>query len=99
METSAAKIAETHAPNQPVTESKRGRKGRQQAEEIVRYFLAGEASTVEKPSLGTEVPSEGEALVKAFQSKSRVVYAVIAYTAEAEMQGGVPTLVKRPLRK
>ncbi len=80
-------------------EPKRGRRPRQQAEEIVRYFLAKEGSTVEKPELGVEVPSEGDALIKAFQSKNGVIYTVLAYKAEAEIQGGSPTLVKRPLRK
>ncbi|MGB0123338.1 MAG: hypothetical protein WBP63_07885, partial [Silvibacterium sp.] len=77
----------------------RGRKPRQQTEEIVRYFLAKEGSTVEKPELGVEVPSEADALIKAFQSKNGVIYTVLAYKAEAEIQGGSPTLVKRPLRK
>jgi hypothetical protein len=46
-----------------------------------------------------EVASEGEALIKAFQSKNGVIYTLLAYKAEAEIQGGSPTLVKRPLRK
>ena len=54
---------------------------------------------VEKPELGVEVPSEADALIKAFQSKNGVIYTVLAYKAEAEIQGGSPTLVKRPLRK
>ena len=51
------------------------------------------------PELGVEVPSEGDALIKAFQSKDGIIYAVLAYKAEAEIQGGAPTLVKRPLPK
>ena len=70
-----------------------------QTEEVVRYFLAKEGSSVEKPELGVEVPSEGEALIKAFQSKNGVIYTLLAYKAEAEMQEGSPTLVKRPIRK
>ena len=46
-----------------------------------------------------EVASEGEALIKAFQSKNGVIYTVLAYKAEAEIQGESPTLVKKPLRK
>ena len=65
----------------------------------VRYFLAKEGTSIEKPELGAEVASEGEALIKAFQSKNGVIYTVLAYKAEAEIQGGSPTLVKRPLRK
>lgn len=80
-------------------EPRRGRKARQQTEEVVRYFLAKEGSTVAKPELGLEVPSEGDALIKAFQSKDGIIYTVLAYKAEAEIQGGSPTLVKRPLPK
>lgn len=80
-------------------EPKRGRKARQQTEEVVRYFLAKDGSTVAKPELGLEVPSEGDALIKAFQSKDGIIYTVLAYKAEAEIQGGSPTLVKRPLPK
>ncbi len=80
-------------------EPKRGRKARQQTEEVVRYFLAKDGSTVAKPELGLEVPSEGDALIKAFQSKDGIIYTVLAYKAEAEIQGGSPTLVKRALRK
>jgi hypothetical protein len=80
-------------------EPQRRRKQRQQSEEVARYFLAKEGSSVEKPELGTEAASEGEALIKAFQSKNGVIYTVLAYKAEAEIQGGSPTLVKRPLRK
>ena len=80
-------------------DAKRGRRGRQQTEETIRYFLAKEGSAPEKPELGPELPTEGEALIKAFQSKSGIIYALLAYKAEAEMQGASPTLVKRPLRK
>ena len=77
---------------------KRGRKGRA-AEEVVRYFLAKEGSTPAKPELGEEAQSESDALIKAFRSKGCVIYVVTAYRAEAEVQGGNPILVKRPLEK
>jgi hypothetical protein len=99
METATAKVAEMHLPVIQPTQSRKARKLRQQAEEVVRYFLAKEGSSIEKPELGVEVPSEGEALIKAFQSKNGVIYTLLAYKAEAEMQGGSPTLVKRPLHK
>ncbi len=99
MEQPSAKSNEVQVHAVAGTESKRGRKPRQQTEEIVRYFLAKEGSTVAAPELGVEVPSEGDALIKAFQSKDGIIYAVLAYKAEAEMQGGAPTLVKRPLAK
>ena len=98
MDTALAKVAEMQAPAEQ-TEPQRRRKPRQQSEEVARYFLAKEGSSVEKPELGTEAASEGEALIKAFQSKNGMIYALLAYKAEAEIQGGSPTLVKRPLRK
>jgi hypothetical protein len=38
-------------------------------------------------------------LIKAFRSKGGVIYVVTAFRAEAEVQGGNPILVKRPLEK
>lgn len=95
MEDSSAKVTEL----QPQAGPKRARRPRQQAEEVARYFLAKEGTSVEKPELGVEVANEGEALIQAFQSQDGVIYTVLAYKAEAEIQGGSPTLVKRPLRK
>src|SRR5580693_5422997 len=99
MEAALAKVAEIQPQSAKDSEPSRVRKSRQQTEEVVRYFLAKEGSSIEKPELGVEAPSEGEALIKAFQSKNGVIYAVLAYKAEAEIQGGSPTLVKRPIRK
>jgi len=98
METSLTKVTDIKSPEEP-HESRRTRRSRQQTEEVARYFLAKEGSSIEKPELGVEVASEGEALIKAFQSKNGVIYTVLAYKAEAEIQGGSPTSVKRPLRK
>jgi hypothetical protein len=98
METSLAKTADVESPG-AAQESRRIRRSRQHTEEVARYFLAKEGSSIEKPELGVEVASEGEALIKAFQSKNGVIYTVLAYKAEAEIQGGSPTLVKKPLRK
>ena len=81
------------------TQPKRTRRSRQQSEEVARFFLAKDGSSPTKPELGEEAPSEGEALIKAFQSKSGIVYVLHAYKAEAEMQGGSPILVKKPLQK
>jgi hypothetical protein len=99
METAIPKSTEMQLPVDPPAQSRKGRKVRQQAEEVIRYFLAKDGTSPEKPELGLEVASEGEALIKAFQSKNGVIYAVLAYKAEAEVQGGSPILVKRPLRK
>lgn len=93
----------TAMPAQPAatqnTRPKRAKRSRQQSEEVARYFLAKDGTSPSKPELGEEAGSEGEALIKAFQSKSGVVYVLHAYKAEAEMQGASPTLVKRPLQK
>lgn len=99
METVQTNESEAKSPAAAPVDSKRGRRSRQQSEETVRYFLAKEGSASEKPELGAEVATEGEALIKAFQSKNGVIYTLLAYKAEAEIQGGSPTLVKRPLRK
>jgi hypothetical protein len=98
MEATVAKVTEIESPAEPQG-SRRARRSRPQTEEVVRYFLAKEGSSIEKPELGVEVATEGEALIKAFQSKNDVIYTVFAYKAEAEIQGGSPTLVKKPLRK
>ena len=98
MEAALAKVAEIAQPAQ-ASEPRRVRRPRQQTEEVARYFLAKEGSSPEKPELGAEAANEGEALIKAFQSKNGVIYTLLAYKAEAEMQGGSPTLVKRPIRK
>ena len=69
------------------------------AEEAVRYFLAKEGSTPEKPELGEEMTSESETLIRAFRAKDSLFFAVTAYRAEADTKGGSPTLVKRPAHK
>ena len=99
MESALARVAEMQSSSQQIAGPKPGRRSRKESEEVVRYFLAKEGSSIEKPELGIEVPSEGEALIKAFQSKNGVIYTLLAYKAEAEIQGASPTLVKRPLRK
>jgi LAS superfamily LD-carboxypeptidase LdcB len=78
--------------------AKRGRRSRQ-AEVVARFFLAKEGTSPTKPELGQEAQNESDALIKAFQSKGGVIYVVTAYRAEAEVQGGNPILVKRPLEK
>jgi hypothetical protein len=87
------------APARQSTPPKRTRRSRQQSEEVARFFLAKDGSSPTKPELGEEASSEGEALIKAFQSKSGIIYVLHAYKAEAEMQGGSPILVKKPLQK
>ena len=99
MEATLARVAEIQSQPTQVSKPRNTRKSRRQTEEGIRYFLAKDGSSIEKPELGTEVATEGEALIKAFQSKNGVIYTVLAYKAEAEIQGESPTLVKKPLRK
>jgi hypothetical protein len=91
------KAANTQARND-VSKTKPGPKPKK-AEETVRYFLAKEGSSADKPELGEEIASEGEALIRAFRSKDSLFFTVTAYRAEAETKGGNPTIVKRPARK
>jgi hypothetical protein len=99
MATAAVRISGNEQPAAPsVAPSRRRRRGHEE-EQQARYFLAKEGSSPEKPELGAEAVNEGEALIKAFQTKSGLLYSVVVYKAEAEIQGGSPTLVKRPVRK
>lgn len=91
------KAASTQARNQ-VSKSKPGPKPKK-AEETVRYFLAKEGSSADKPELGEELTSASEALIRAFRSKDSLFFTVTAYRAEAETKGGSPTIVKRPAHK
>ena len=98
METALAKPADERPQLVQPSNSRRGRKSRQ-PEEVARFFLAKDGSSPAKPELGQEAESESDALIKAFQSKGGVIYVVTAYRAEAEVQGGNPVLVKRPLEE
>ncbi|MBN9614980.1 MAG: hypothetical protein BGO25_10495 [Acidobacteriales bacterium 59-55] len=81
-----------------VPAAKKGRKTRA-TDGTARFFLAKEGSSPQKPELGEEAQTESDALIKAFQQKTGVIYVVTAFRAEAEIQGGCPVLVKRPLTK
>lgn len=81
-----------------VPAAKKGRKTRA-TEGTARFFLAKEGSSPQKPELGEEAQTESDALIKAFQQKTGVIYVVTAFRAEAEIQGGCPVLVKRPLTR
>jgi len=99
MSTATVTAIPAQAPARQSTQPKRTRRSRQQSEEVARFFLAKDGSSPTKPELGEEASSEGEALIKALQSKSGIIYVLHAYKAEAEMQGGSPILVKKPLQK
>ncbi len=99
MDVTQAKMSDV-LPQQlsPRPAAKKGRKARG-SEETARFFLAKDGSSPQKPELGEEAQTESEALIKAFQQKTGVIYVVTAFRAEAEIQGGSPVLVKRPLTK
>ncbi len=98
MESAAQKLTDERP--QPVEASgKRGRKSRQPAEDAIRYFLPKEGATPAKPELGEEAQNEKDALIKAFQSKGGLIYALTCFRAEADLTGSNPILVKRPLQK
>ena len=100
MEHAPEKTIVQQSPQQIPSKSggRKGRKGRG-PEEAARFFLAKEGSSPQKPELGEEAQCESEALIKAFQQKSGVIYVVTAFRAEAEIQGGSPVLIKRPFTK
>jgi hypothetical protein len=61
----------------------------------VRYFLPKPGSTPDKPELGREMPSEGEALIEAFRS-GQPFYALTVCKAATEVNGGgSPVIVKQ----
>jgi len=99
MATAAVSVPRNEQPATSAIEPRRRRRGGHEENQQARYFLAKEGSSPERPELGAEAANEGEALIKAFQTKSGLLYAVVVYKAEAEIQGGSPTLVKRPERK
>jgi hypothetical protein len=72
---------------------KRGRP-RTSAPERVRYFLPKSGSSGEKPELGQEVASEGEALVEAFKS-GQLFYGLIVWRAVPRMDGNEAKIVKQ----
>jgi hypothetical protein len=96
MESNTSKTEDTPRPALPV--NKKPRRSRQ-SEPVPRFFLAKDGSNPGKPELGDEANDENDAMIKAFRSKGGVFYMVNAYRADAEVQGGKPTFVKRPLEK
>lgn len=98
MDTAIAKLPDDKPQLVNAAGPKRTRRSRS-VEEVARYFLAKDGSSPAKPELGDEAQNESDALIKAFRSKGGVIYVVMSYRAEAEIQGGNPILVKRPLEK
>ena len=66
--------------------------------ENIRYFLPKAGASSERPELGQEMASEGEALVQAFKS-GQVFYTVVAWEAVPEINGNEPKIVKQALTR
>jgi hypothetical protein len=65
----------------------------------VRYFLPQPGSSPDKPELGREMPTEGEALIEAFKS-GQPFFALTVLKAATEVNGGgSPVIVKRPVAR
>jgi hypothetical protein len=78
---------------------KNGRRRRwEMTSENVRYFLPKSGGSSEKPELGQEMASEGEALVQAFKS-GQVFYTLVAWKAVPEINGNEPKIVKQALSR
>ena len=75
--------------------STRGRRRRNHDDVKARFFLAKPGSTLEVLELGEEVPTEGEALIKALKTE-QPFFAVTAWRAVAEQNGKGPLIVRAP---
>jgi hypothetical protein len=64
----------------------------------VRYFLPKSGTTIERPDLGREMPSEGDALVEAFRT-GQVMYTLVAWKAVPELDDDAPRIVKQALNR
>ena len=83
----------------PGTADRNGRRRRwEMTSENVRYFLPKSGSSTDKPELGPEVASEGEALVSAFRT-GQVFYTLVAWKAVPELSGSEPKIVKQALSR
>jgi hypothetical protein len=81
------------------TSDRNGRRRRwEMTGENIRYFLPKPGGSSERPELGQEMPSEGEALVQAFKS-GQVFYTVVAWKAVPEISGNEPKIVKQALTR
>lgn len=88
----------TNGTGEPAIGRSIRRRQREFADDSVRYFLPKSGSSAEKPDLGQEMASEGEALVQAFKS-GQVFYTVIAWKAEPDINGNEPRIVKQVLSR
>lgn len=81
------------------TSERNGRRRRwEMSGENIRYFLPKSGTSSEKPELGQEMDSEGEALVQAFRS-GQVFYTLVAWKAVPEINGNEPKIVKQAVSR
>ncbi len=91
--------AKTGIESTPGNTERNGRKRRwEMTGENIRYFLLKSGASSERPELGQEMASEGEALVQAFKS-GQVFYTVVAWKAVPEINGNEPKIVKQALTR
>lgn len=89
------KTATENSP--PAAVKQNGRRRRSEiTSENVRYFLPKAGASSDRPELGQEMKSEGEALVQAFRTL-QVFYAVVTWKAVPEVDGNEPRIVKQAL--
>jgi hypothetical protein len=75
----------------------RGRRRWEMTSANVRFFLLKPGSTADRPELGREMASEGEALVEAFRT-GQTFFTVVAWKAVPDMDGDYgPKIVKEAL--
>lgn len=79
---------------EPVAAKSGRRRRSEMAGEDIRYFLPKSGSSSERPELGQEMITEGEALVQAFKS-GQVFYTLVAWRAVPEIYGNEPRIVKQ----
>jgi hypothetical protein len=93
-------MSETGVTRSETADAGGSRRGRPRAAggERVRYFLPKSGSSPDKPELGQEVASEGEALVEAFKS-GQLFYCVIAWKAVPKMEGNEAKIVKQSVSR
>jgi hypothetical protein len=88
---------ENSSNNTSVTRPGRQRRGHINSDDV-RFFLPKPGSSPETPELGTELSTEGEALIHAFKNGT-VFLTVVVWSPTAEVSDGEPKIVKQPLKR
>lgn len=64
----------------------------------LRFFLPKSGTTSERPELGREMTSEGDALVESFRT-GQVFFTLVSWKAVPDMEGDTPKIVKQALNR